>query len=164
MDLDQILNITLVFQKAIPIQRKIIQQEDYKKIKYIMFYCYSNSPTGDQVFCLYNIYSSNNMVLSQFHNHVQALKVNNSSGPLDNQTWHANGWPQQNLPKFSYSHNSTLANRAVFHSVCQVWSSSGLPEYFTFSCCTRLWKWLFNANMLLAYQFGSVSMLITVCN
>ena len=75
-----------------------------------MFYCYSNSPTGDQVFCLYNIYSSNNVILSQFHNHVQALKVNNSSGPLDNQTWYANGWPQQNLLKFSYTHNSTLAN------------------------------------------------------
>ena len=39
---------------------------------------------------------------------------------------------------FSYSHNCTLASGAVFHSVCQVWLSSGLPEFFTFSYCAWL--------------------------
>ena len=43
---------------------------------------------------------------------------------------------------FSYSHNCTLASGAVFHSVCQVWLPSGLPEFFTFSYCTWLWYWL----------------------
>ena len=41
-----------------------------------------------------------------------------------------------------YSHNCTLANGAVFHSVCQVWLSSGPPEIVTFSYCTWLWNWL----------------------
>ena len=36
---------------------------------------------------------------------------------------------------FSYSHNCTLANGAVFHSVCS-------PEFFTFSYCAWLWNWL----------------------
>ena len=36
--------------------------------------------------------------VSQFHNHAQWLKVKNSGGPLDSQTWHTNGWPQQKLP------------------------------------------------------------------
>ena len=26
--------------------------------------------------------------MSQFHNHAQSLKVTDSGGPLDNQTWH----------------------------------------------------------------------------
>ena len=29
---------------------------------------------------------------------------------------------------FSYSHNCTLSSGAIFHSVCQVWLSSGPPE------------------------------------
>ena len=55
--------------------------------------------------------------ISQFHNHAQWLKVRNSGGPLDNQTWHTNGWLLQNSSKvwFLYSHNCTLANGAVFH-------------------------------------------------
>ena len=36
---------------------------------------------------------------------------------------------------FSYSHSCTLTNGAVFHSVCQVWLSSGPPEFITFSYC-----------------------------
>ena len=32
---------------------------------------------------------------------------------------------------FSYSHNCTMANGAVLHSVCQVWLSSGPQESFT---------------------------------
>ena len=47
---------------------------------------------------------------------------------------------------FSYSQNCTLANGAVFHSVCQVWSSSGPPEFFTFSDCAWLWNWLIEPN------------------
>ena len=43
---------------------------------------------------------------------------------------------------FSYSHNYTLANGAVFHSVCQVWLSSGPPELFTFSYYAWSWNWL----------------------
>ena len=39
---------------------------------------------------------------------VQWLKVNNSSGPLDNQTWHKHRWPQQKLPKFGF-HTQTTA-------------------------------------------------------
>ena len=63
------------------------------------------------------------LFISQFHNLEQSLKVKLSGGPLDNQTWHANGWLQQKLKKFdsvSYSHNCTLASGAFFHSVCQV--------------------------------------------
>ena len=33
-----------------------------------------------------------------------------------------------------------LACGTVFHSVCQVWLSSGPPEYFTFSYCAWLWN------------------------
>ena len=40
--------------------------------------------------------------ISQFHNHAQYLKVNNSGRPLDNQTWHTNGSPQQKLPKSGF--------------------------------------------------------------
>ena len=43
---------------------------------------------------------------------------------------------------FSYSHNCTLSNGAVLHSVCQVWLSSGPPEYSTFTYCAWLWNWL----------------------
>ena len=43
---------------------------------------------------------------------------------------------------FLYSHNCTVANGAVFHSVCQVWLSRGPSEYFTFSYCAWLWNWL----------------------
>ena len=54
--------------------------------------------------------------ISQFHNHAQQLKGTNSGGPLDNQTWYTNGWPQKNASKvwFSYSHNCTLPSGAVF--------------------------------------------------
>ena len=42
---------------------------------------------------------------------ISQSKVENSGGPLDNPTWHTmagcNGW-------FSYSHNCTLYNGAVF--------------------------------------------------
>ena len=36
---------------------------------------------------------------------------------------------------FSYSHNCTLDNGAVFCSVCPVRLSSGPPEFFTFRYC-----------------------------
>ena len=40
--------------------------------------------------------------ISQFHNHAQSLKVNNSGRPLDNQTRQTNGWLQLKLPKFGF--------------------------------------------------------------
>ena len=42
----------------------------------------------------------------------------------------------------SYSHSCTAAIGAVFHSVCQVWLSSGLPESSAFMYCAWLWNWL----------------------
>ena len=46
----------------------------------------------------------------------------------------------QTLSKFLYSHNWTLTNGAVFHSVCQVWFSSGPPELLAtaYDCETGL--------------------------
>ena len=44
---------------------------------------------------------------NKFHNHAQLLKVKTSGGPLDNQTWHTNGWPQQKLPKFGFRIHTT---------------------------------------------------------
>ena len=40
--------------------------------------------------------------MSQFHNHAQSLKVKNSGGPLDNQTWHTDNWPQRKLDKYQW--------------------------------------------------------------
>ena len=37
----------------------------------------------------------------------QLLKVKISGGPLDNQTWHKNGWLQQKLPKFGFYTDTT---------------------------------------------------------
>ena len=48
-----------------------------------------------------------NKCMSQFHNHVQLLKMENSGGPLDNQTWHTDSWPQQKLPKFGVCTHTT---------------------------------------------------------
>ena len=42
-----------------------------------------------------------------------------------------NSWWKASKVWFLYSHNCTLANGAVFHSLCQVWLSSGPPEIFT---------------------------------
>ena len=39
--------------------------------------------------------------------YAQSLKVNNSGKPLDNQTWHTNNWPQQNLTKFGFRTDTT---------------------------------------------------------
>ena len=49
---------------------------------------------------------------------------------------------------FSYSDNCTLANGTVFHSVCQVWLSSGPPEFVTFSYCA--WSW----NRLISWTYS----------
>ena len=46
--------------------------------------------------------------------------------------------------QFLYSHTYTLANGAVFHSVCRVSLSSGPPEYFIFSDCAWLGNSLIN--------------------
>ena len=49
--------------------------------------------------------------------------------------------PQQ---KFGFHIHTTALwpVKTVFHSVCQVWLSSGPPESFTFSYCAWLWNWL----------------------
>ena len=39
-----------------------------------------------------------------------------------------------------------MVSGAVFHSVGQLWLSSGLPECFTFSNCAWLWNWLSESN------------------
>ena len=128
------------------------------------------------------------MRIRQFHSHAQPPKVKHSGGPLNNQTWQTNGWPQQKLPEFGFSAHTLpglslisvflswkdypvkikvsiyiFGHGAVFHSVCQVWLSSGSshlrcqdhilsresdpgcigpPEIFTFSDCAWLWNWL----------------------
>ena len=65
---------------------------------------------------------------------------------------HTNGWPQQKLPKFGFhTRRTVLCSMEVFHSVCQVWLSSGPPECFTFCCCAWLWNWLLtNVSRVLA--------------
>ena len=43
--------------------------------------------------------------------------MKNSGGPLDNQTWHTDNWPQRKLDKYQwllYPHNYTSASGAVF--------------------------------------------------
>ena len=45
------------------------------------------------------------MYINQFHNH--ALKVKNSGGPLDNQTWHTNNWPQLNFQNLVFVQHTT---------------------------------------------------------
>ena len=69
---------------------------------------------------------------------IRCEKVKNSDGPP--------AYKQLTATKASkvwcsYSHNCTLASRAVFHSVCQVWLSSGPLEFVTFSYCAWLWLW-----------------------
>ena len=51
--------------------------------------------------------------IKQFHNHVQLLRVKN---PLNNQTWHTNGWPQQKIPKFGFCTHTTgvITNGIIF--------------------------------------------------
>ena len=69
--------------------------------------------------------------MTQFHNHVQWLKVKISGGPLDNQLGIPNGCMATTKASkvwFSYSHNCTLASGTV-------WSSSGPPGVSTFSYC-----------------------------
>ena len=49
---------------------------------------------------------------------------------------------------FSFLLDCILANGAVFHSVWQVWLSSGSPEVFTVSYCAWLWNWIIDARRL----------------
>ena len=56
---------------------------------------------------------------------------------------------------FSYSHNCTLANGAVFHSVCKAW-------FVTFSYCAWLWDWLI-LLCLSAIQWYAQGRLATHC-
>ena len=64
---------------------------------------------------------------------------------------------------FSYSHNCTLANGAVFHSVCQVWLSSDPPECFTFSYCAWLWNWFIVSHMT-SYSNRFICLKVTLNN
>ena len=43
-----------------------------------------------------------------------------------------------------------LTYGAVFHSVCQVWLSSGPPEFLTFSYYPWLWNWLVEQSSILS--------------
>ena len=43
----------------------------------------------------------------------------------------------------------------AFHSVYQVWFSSGPPDFFTFSYCAWLWNWLILLLLLLLLFFLS---------
>ena len=58
--------------------------------------------------------------LNKLDNHAQKLKVKNSSGPLDNQTWCINGWPQPKLRQFGFYNHILMAKRTDFHFVCQI--------------------------------------------
>ena len=57
---------------------------------------------------------------SQFHNHAQELKVKNSGGPALDLTYKRLAATKASKVWFSYSHNCSFANGAVFHSVCQI--------------------------------------------
>ena len=77
---------------------------------------------------------------------MRKLRVKISGGPAHGQ-WSNLAYKQLAATKaskvwFSYSHNCTLADGAVFHSVCQVRLSSGPSECVTLSYCAWLWKWL----------------------
>ena len=80
------------------------------------------------------------MRIRQFHSHAQPPKVKHSGGPLNNQTWQTNGWPQQKLPEFGFSAHTLLGLPliSVFLKLkglpCQnksiylyLWPWSGLP-------------------------------------
>ena len=82
------------------------------------------------------------------------LKVTNSGSHWTVKLCIQIGWPQQKLLKFLfYSYNCTLASGAVFHSVCQVWFSSGPPEFFSFSYCAWLWNWPVEQSCILSVKF-----------
>ena len=82
------------------------------------------------------------------------LKVTNSGSHWTVKLCIQIGWLQQKLLKFLfYSHNCTLACGAVFHSVCQVWLSSGPPEFFSLSYCAWLWNWPVEQSSILSAKF-----------
>ena len=78
---------------------------------------------------------------------MQSLKVRDSSGPLDNQTWHTNSWLQQKLPKFGFrTHTAAL---------WPVEQSSILSDKFDCPVALQnfslLWNWLI--KLLLSNQY-----------
>ena len=79
----------------------------------------------------------NNLFISQFHTHVQSLKVTNSGGPLDNQTWQTE-WKTAPLAKVQLCDFGSFCCSQLF--VYQVWLSSGPTELFTFSYCAWVWN------------------------
>ena len=53
---------------------------------------------------------------------------------------------------FSYSHNCTSASGAGFHSLSEVWVSSGPPEFFNFIYYAWLWNCLTGAKCGASYH------------
>ena len=47
---------------------------------------------------LKSVRDQENILVNQFHNHAQQLKLKNPCGPLDNQTWGTNGFGFCSLP------------------------------------------------------------------
>ena len=110
----------------------ILFSKEYRSINFSTIQCRSSSlqplqKTYKKKIVIYNETVRWLLFIKKFHNHAQWLNMKDSGESLDNQTWHTNGWLQQNVSKvwFSCSHNCTLASGAFFHSVCQVWLSSG---------------------------------------
>ena len=83
--------------------------------------------------------------------------MNNSGGPCSGQSNLAYKRLTATKVWFSYSHNCALSSGAVFHSLCQVWLSSGLPEVFYFYQLRMIVKLLFYLSQK-PFDFRSVMM------
>ena len=85
--------------------------------------------------------------------------MKNSGRSQDSQTRHAKRLASARV-WFSYPHNCTLANRAVFHSVCQVWLSRGPTEFSLLRMTVKLAYWKVKDNELFfkTYQYFHQSM------
>ena len=62
------------------------------------------------------------------------LDLENSGGPLDDQTWQKKGWPQQKLPKFGFRTHTTALWPMEQSSILSA-KSDCQPELFRFSQC-----------------------------
>ena len=82
---------------------------------------------------------------SHFHNHAQQLKL---SFTLLYKCLAA----QQKFQQFGFHTHTTalwpMEQSSILH-VCQVWLSSGPPEFSTFSYCAWLWNWLINSDWIM---------------
>ena len=100
------------FQSVQPTEYQLQHLSTEKLAKYFKFKYFHNFTVGKVNFEV--------VLIRHFHNHAQVVKVRNSGGPqhsrLDVRTA---AWPTKaSNVWFSYSHNCTFANGAVFHSVC----------------------------------------------